>query len=115
MMQKFHRCKKMVVTLRGAINANHNTWSGVLYDGKQLLQSKKYDITDIVDRVGGGDSFMGALIYGLMNFEGDDQKTLEFAVAASALKHTIKGDYNQISINEISELLEGNTSGRVKR
>lgn len=57
---------------------------------------------------------MGALIYGLMNFEGDDQKTLEFAVAASALKHTIKGDYNQISINEISELLEGNTSGRVK-
>ena len=73
MMQKFPNCKKMVVTLRGAINANHNTWSGVLFDGKSLLKSKQYDITNIVDRVGGGDSFMGGLIYGLLTYPADDQ------------------------------------------
>jgi len=86
MMARFPRCKKMVVTLRGAINANHNTWCGVLYDGEHLLQSRKYDITDIVDRVGGGDSFMGGLIFGLLHYK-DDQKALEFATAASCLKH----------------------------
>ena len=115
MMQKFPNCKKMVVTLRGAINANHNTWSGVLFDGKRLLQSKQYDITNIVDRVGGGDSFMGGLIYGLMTYPADDQKALEFAVAASALKHTIFGDFNRVSVDEVMALVEGNTSGRVKR
>lgn len=66
----------MVITLRGAINANYNTWGGVLYDGIKLKESRRYDITDIVDRVGGGDSFMGALIYGLLSFEGDDQRHL---------------------------------------
>ena len=115
MMDKFPRCKKMVVTLRGAINANHNTWGGVLYDGTQLYKSRRYDITDIVDRVGGGDSFMGALIYGLLSFEGNDQKTLDFAVAASCLKHTIKGDYNLVSTGEVLSLMDGNGSGRVKR
>lgn len=115
MMQKFPNCKKMVVTLRGAINANHNTWRGVLFDGKKLLQSKQYDITNIVDRVGGGDSFMGGLIYGLLKYTADDQKALEFAVAASALKHTIFGDFNRVSVDEVKALMEGNTSGRVKR
>ena len=67
MMTRFPRCKKMAVTLRGAISANHNTWCGILYDGKQLYQSAKSDITAIVDRVGGGDSFMGGLIYGLLH------------------------------------------------
>ena len=87
MMERFPRCKKMVVTLRGAINANHNTWGGVLYNGNELIESRRYDITDIVDRVGGGDSFMGGLIFGLLHYQ-DDRKALEYATAASCLKHT---------------------------
>lgn len=114
MMQKFPRCKKMVVTLRGAINANHNTWGGVLYDGNTLFESRRYDITDIVDRVGGGDSFMGGLIYGLLRYE-DDKEALEFAAAASCLKHTIKGDFNLVTVQEVENLIKGDTSGRVKR
>lgn len=115
MMEKFPRCKKMAITLRGAINANHNTWGGILYDRENLYQSCRYDITDIVDRVGGGDSFMGGLIYGLMTYSDDNQKALEFATAASCLKHTIKGDYNQISVTEVENLINGSTSGRVQR
>lgn len=114
MMKRFTRCKKMVVTLRGAINANHNTWGGVLYNGKELLTSRRYDITDIVDRVGGGDSFMGALIYGLQHYD-DDQTALEFAVAASCLKHTIKGDFNWATKEEVENLMNVDVSGRVKR
>ena len=114
MMQRFPRCKKMAVTLRGAINANHNTWGGVLYNGKELIESRRYDITDIVDRVGGGDSFMGGLIYGLLHYK-DDQKALEFATAASCLKHTFKGDFNYASISDVENLIEGDSSGRVKR
>lgn len=114
MMEKFPRCKKMVVTLRGSINANHNTWGGVLYDGKQLIESRRYDITDIVDRVGGGDSFMGGLIFGLLHYE-DDKKALEFATAASCLKHTLKGDFNWVTVSEVENLMGGDASGRVKR
>ena len=114
MMARFPRCKKMVVTLRGAINANHNTWGGVLYDGKELLTSRRYDITDIVDRVGGGDSFMGGLIFGLLHYQ-DDRRALEFATAASCLKHTLKGDYNWVTVQEVERLMDGDASGRVKR
>ena len=114
MMERFPRCKKMVVTLRGAINANHNTWGGVLYNGKELIESHRYDITDIVDRVGGGDSFMGGLIFGLLHYK-DDRKALEFATAASCLKHTLKGDYNWVTIQEVENLMGGDVSGRVKR
>ena len=114
MMQKFPRCKKIVVTLRGAINANHNTWGGVLYDGKQLIESRRYDITDIVDRVGGGDSFMGGLIFGLLHYKNDKQ-ALEFATAASCLKHTLKGDFNWVTVQEVENLMNGDASGRVKR
>ncbi len=114
MMKKFPRCKKMVVTLRGAINANHNTWGGVLFDGVKLVESRRYDITDIVDRVGGGDSFMGGLIFGLLHYK-DDKQALEFAAAASCLKHTLKGDYNWVTISEVESLMNGDTSGRVKR
>lgn len=114
MIEKFPRCKKMAVTLRGAINANHNTWSGILYDGNQLYQSSKYDITDIVDRVGGGDSFMGGLIFGLLHYK-DNQKALDFATAASAYKHTLKGDFNWATIEDVEALMGGNVSGRVKR
>lgn len=114
MMKRFTRCKIMAVTLRGAVNANHNTWGGILYDGKTLYESLRYDITDIVDRVGGGDSFMGGLIYGLLHYK-DNQKALDFATAASCLKHAIKGDYNHMKITDIESLMSGNTSGRVKR
>lgn len=114
MMAKFPRCKKMAVTLRGAVNANHNTWGGVFYNGNQLFESRRYDITDIVDRVGGGDSFMGGLIFGLLYYK-DDQKALEYATAASCLKHTLMGDFNLVSVSEVENLMNGDSSGRVKR
>ena len=113
--QKFPQAKKIIITLRGSINANHNTWGGVLYDGKTLFESKRYDITHIVDRVGGGDSFMGGLIYGLLTYAGNDQRALEFAVAASALKHTIYGDFNMVTTDEVEKLMDGDASGRVSR
>lgn len=115
LMKRFPRAKKVIITLRGSINANHNTWGGVLWDGKTLYQSPRYDITHIVDRVGGGDSFMGGLIYGLLTYAGDDQKALNFAVAASCLKHTIFGDYNQVTVAEVENLMKGDASGRVSR
>ncbi|MDH6313876.1 2-dehydro-3-deoxygluconokinase [Parabacteroides sp. PFB2-10] len=115
MQKRFPRAKKVIITLRGAINANHNTWGGVLYADKTLYQSKRYDITHIVDRVGGGDSFMGGLIYGLITWPNDNQKALEFAVAASCLKHTIYGDYNQVTVDEVEKLMAGDGSGRVSR
>ncbi len=115
LMKRFPRARKVIITLRGSINANHNTWGGVLWDGKTLYQSPRYDITHIVDRVGGGDSFMGGLIYGLLTYTGDDQKALDFAVAASCLKHTIFGDYNQVSVAEVEALMKGDGSGRVSR
>lgn len=115
LMQRFPRARKVIITLRGSINANHNTWGGVLYDGKQLFQSPRYDITHIVDRVGGGDSFMGGLIYGLLTYPQDDQQALNFAVAASCLKHTIYGDYNEVTVKEVENLMKGDGSGRVSR
>ncbi len=115
LMHKFPRAKKVITTLRGSISASHNTWSGVLYDGDQLYEAPTYDITDIVDRVGGGDSFMGGLIYGLLTYPDDDQKALEFAVAASCLKHTIYGDANLATVEEVEKLMSGDASGRVSR
>ncbi len=114
-MARFPRCKKVITTLRGSISANHNTWSGVLWDGEKLYEAPTYQITHIVDRVGGGDSFMGGLIYGLLTWPGDDQKALNFAVAASCLKHTIYGDFNQVTVEEVLKLMEGDASGRVAR
>ncbi|HKL31171.1 MAG TPA: sugar kinase [Tangfeifania sp.] len=113
-MERFPRCKKVITTLRGSVNANHNTWSGVLWDGNKLFEARDYDITHIVDRVGGGDSFMGGLIYGLLTCN-DDQKALDFAVAASCLKHTVYGDYNQVTVDEVEKLMGGDASGRVAR
>ncbi|MCA0932463.1 sugar kinase [Lutimonas saemankumensis] len=115
MMKKFPRSQKVITTLRGSISASHNTWAGVLYDGTKMYKTRQYDITDIVDRVGGGDSFMGGLIYGLITYPGQDQRALDFAVAASALKHTIKGDANLVSIEEVEKLMGGDASGRVSR
>lgn len=114
LMKKFPRARKIIITLRGSINANHNTWGGCLFSDK-LYQSRRYDITHIVDRVGGGDSFMGGLIYGLIAYPDDDQKALDFAVAASSLKHTIYGDFNMVSVKEVENLMKGDGSGRVVR
>ena len=101
MLNKFPRAKKVITTLRGSISASHNVWSGILFDGKNMFKSKEYQITHIVDRVGGGDSFMAGLIYGLIHFPEDNQMALDYAVAASCLKHTIKGDANLVTIAEV--------------
>lgn len=114
MKKRFPRAQKVIITLRGSINANHNTWGGVLHSDK-LYQSQRYDITHIVDRVGGGDSFMGGLIYGLISYPNDDQKALDFAVAASCLKHTVYGDFNLVTVSEVENLMKGDGSGRVSR
>jgi len=113
--ERFPRAKKIITTLRGSISASHNSWSGVLYNGDEFLETKTYQITDIVDRVGGGDSFMGGLIYGLLTYKDDDQKALDFAVAASCLKHTIYGDANLVTVDEVEKLMGGDASGRVSR
>lgn len=115
LMERFPRCKKVIVTLRGSISASHNTWSGTLYDGDKMYTTRTYQLSHIVDRVGGGDSFMGGLIYGLLNYDGDDQRALDFAVAASALKHSIFGDANLATVAEVEKLMDGDASGRVSR
>ena len=113
-MQTYPNIKRVAITLRESKSANHNDWSACLYNGKDFFLSRKYAITDIVDRVGGGDSFGGGLIYGL-NTYADEKTALEFAVAASCLKHTILGDYNRVSVSEVESLMKGSGTGRVQR
>lgn len=113
-MERFPNLKKQAITLRESHSADHNDWSAVLYDGANFHQSRRYEIRDIVDRVGGGDSFAAGLIYGMLTY-GDDPQALEFAVAASCLKHSIPGDVNRSSVAEVESLLKGSGSGRVQR
>jgi 2-dehydro-3-deoxygluconokinase len=101
-------------TLRESRSASDNGWKALLYDGKNFYQSKHYEILPIVDRVGGGDSFSGGLIHGLLKWH-DPEKALEFATAASALKHTVHGDFNCVSEEEVLNLMNGNGNGRVQR
>ena len=112
---RFPALKTISITLRGSLSASHNTWSGVLWQGGEFYAASTYDILPIVDRVGGGDAFMGGLIYGLRNFAADPQKTLNFAAAAACLKHSIPGDFNAVSLAEVEALMAGNASGRVSR
>lgn len=105
--------EKVAITLRTSISANDNDWAGMLYDGKEYCFSKTYHL-HIVDRVGGGDSFGGGLIYSLLQGK-STQAAIEFAVAASALKHTVEGDYNHVSVSEVEKLAGGDGSGRVQR
>jgi len=105
--------KYVVTTLRESYSASDNGWSALIYDGSEFYHSKKYDVR-IVDRVGGGDSFAGGLIHGLLTKD-NMKDALEFAVAASALKHTVKGDFNQVSVQEVETLSGGDASGRVQR
>jgi len=113
--KRFPNLKTIAITLRGSLSASHNTWSGILWDEGKVYTAPTYDIIPIVDRVGGGDSFMGGLIYGLLTYGDDKQSALNFAVAASCLKHTIFGDFNQVTVDEVLKLMGGDVSGRVSR
>ena len=113
-LDEFPNLERQVITLRESRSADVNGWSAVLHSRKSFHHSKHYEITDIVDRVGAGDSFAGGLIYGLLTY-GDDARALEFATAASCLKHSIIGDYNRVTVAEVEELVKGGGSGRVQR
>ena len=106
--------KMIAITLRESHSADDNGWAACLNDGKRFYVSRRYEIHDIVDRVGGGDSFAGGLIYGL-NHYGDRQQALEFAVAASCLKHSIIGDFNRVGASDVEKLMGGDGTGRVQR
>ena len=106
--------KYVISTLRESFSASHNGWKAMIYNGEEFYVSKRYDILPIVDRVGGGDSFSGGVIHGLLT-KSTQAEALEFAVAASALKHTINGDYNLVSADEVEALAGGDGSGRVQR
>jgi 2-dehydro-3-deoxygluconokinase len=114
MLQSFPNLKKQAISLRESRSADDNGWAACLHNGQDFLVSRRYEIHDIVDRVGGGDAFAGGLIYGLLNHK-DDMAALEFAVAASCLKHSIPGDFNRVSVSEVEALVKGEASGRVQR
>ena len=114
MFSVFPNLQYQAITLRECISASHNDWAACLYNGIDFFVSRKYEITDIVDRVGGGDSFAAGLIYGLCSGM-PDQQALEFAVAASCLKHSIHGDINLATVAEVQRLAGGDASGRVQR
>jgi 2-dehydro-3-deoxygluconokinase len=112
---RFPRLHTIAITLRGSLSASHNTWSAALWQKGTFYNAPTYDIPDIVDRVGAGDSFAAGLIYALNRTNLDPQRSLEFAVAASALKHSILGDFNLVTVAEVEALAAGNASGRVSR
>lgn len=114
LLEKYPNVKKVAITLRESKSADINFWAAALNNGTDFIVSRKYEMYDIVDRVGGGDSFAGGLIYGL-NVLGDDKQALEFAVAASCLKHSIDGDFNRVTVDEVMKLAKGDGSGRVQR
>ncbi|NLE44942.1 MAG: sugar kinase [Chloroflexi bacterium] len=114
LVERFPSLKTVAITLRGSVSASHNTWGGILWQDGTTFAAPTYDITPIVDRVGGGDSFVGGLIYGLQTYA-DPQRALHFAVAASCLKHSIIGDFNLVSVDEVEKLMAGDSSGRVSR
>jgi 2-dehydro-3-deoxygluconokinase len=121
--KKFSSLKIISITLRGSLSASHNTWSGVLWtrpepgrrESGKFFSAPTYDILPIVDRVGGGDSFMAGLVYGLRKYKDEPQKALNFAAAAACLKHSILGDFNAVSVGEVETLMGGDASGRVSR
>ena len=113
-LEEFPTLDKQVITLRESHSADRNGWSAVLHNRREYLVSRRYEITDIVDRVGAGDSFGAGLIYGLLAY-GDDARALEFATAASCLKHSILGDFNLVNVAEVEALVGGDASGRVQR
>ena len=113
-LEAYPDMKLLAITLRESHSADHNGWAACLNDRENFYESTQYEIQDIIDRVGGGDSFSGGLIYGLSAYE-EKQKALEFAVAASCLKHSVIGDFNRVSREEVEKLMGGDGSGRVQR
>ena len=113
-LEAYPNMQCIAITLRESHSADWNGWAACLNDGKSFYVSKKYEIRDIIDRVGGGDSFAGGLIYGLNHYE-DKQSALEFAVAASCLKHGVIGDFNRVSVSDVTKLMGGDGTGRVQR
>ncbi len=113
--ERFPSLKTVAITLRGSLSASHNTWSGALWTAGRFYTAPVYDILPIVDRVGGGDAFVGGLIYGLRRFTDEPQKALDFAAAAACLKHSIPGDFNAVGVPEVEALMAGDASGRVRR
>jgi 2-dehydro-3-deoxygluconokinase len=113
-LDEFPNLDRQVITLRESHSADRNGWSAVLHNRRECLASRRYEITDIVDRVGAGDSFGAGLIYGLLAYA-DDRQALEFATAASCLKHSIAGDFNRVTVSEVETLVRGEASGRVQR
>lgn len=113
-MELYPNLERVAITLRESKSADRNDWAACIYDGKEFYVSRKYELTDIVDRVGGGDSFSGGLIYGLLTYE-KQSDALDFAVAASCLKHTVPGDFNRVTVAEVTALMKGSGSGRVER
>jgi len=113
-LSAYPHMKMIVITLRESHSADWNGWAACLNDGENFYVSKKYEIRDIIDRVGGGDSFAGGLIYGLNTYE-NKQQALEFAVAASCLKHSIIGDFNRVNVSDVEKLAGGDGTGRVQR
>lgn len=113
--KKFRRVKTVAFSYRRSINADINLWSGFMFDGKALYKSPTYELTDIIDRVGSGDSFMSGLIYGFLKYPGKNQMILDFATASSCLKHSISGDFNLVTVDEVLQLMNGNGTGRIIR
>ena len=113
-LESYPNMKCIAITLRESHSADWNGWAACLNDGKDFYVSKKYEIRDIIDRVGGGDSFAGGLIYGLNHFD-NKQSALEFAVAASCLKHSVIGDFNRVGVSDVEKLMGGDGTGRVQR
>lgn len=114
LLAEYPNVQKVAITLRESKSADINFWAAALNNGEEFIVSRRYEMYDIVDRVGGGDSFAGGLIYGLNELD-NDRDALEFAVAASCLKHTIDGDFNRVTVDEVTKLAKGDGSGRVQR
>lgn len=111
---RFPRVKKILTTKRGSVSATHNTLLGRCWTGQELLQTVTYDMMPMIDRIGGGDAFLGGFIYGTLTY-GDDQKALNFATAASALKHSIEGDFSLVSVAEVETVMHGDATGKLSR
>jgi len=115
LIRKFPNLQKVGITLRGSLSASHNTWSGIYFDGESCYTAPVYQLTHIVDRVGAGDAFAAGMIYGLLMTPDQPQRIIDFAVAASCLKHSIFGDFNAVRVAEVEKLMTGDASGRVVR
>jgi 2-dehydro-3-deoxygluconokinase len=115
MAKRFPKLTHIAMTSRQGFSASHNTYRGILFDGQKIAHSRTHEMPDMLDRIGGGDAFMAGLIFGLHKMHDDSQQIIEFAAAAAALKHYIRGDFNLSTEAEVLALMAGNAGGRVSR